>query len=142
MGRPSDYNEEIAEEICDTISCTPKMVETLCEENPHWPSARAIYRWRKKNEKFRLDYALAKQQQIESLVSNIFVLVRDQSEDFYYDSKGEKQPHTPRISRMRMEVGSIKWLAGKLAPKIYGDKLEKVADDESKALMCKIIDKL
>lgn len=141
-GRPSGYNEEIAEEICDAVSDTPKMLEDLCDEHDHWPSAKTIYKWRRKYAEFGQMYTRAKQDQIEALVSRAFVIARDRSNDFVADSEGKLHANTPRVQGMRSEIDMIKWLASKLAPKIYGERKENNIGAEGQSLLQNIIDKL
>jgi hypothetical protein len=45
VGRPSDYTEEIGDEICLEIATTDKSLETICESKPEFPCARTVYRW-------------------------------------------------------------------------------------------------
>jgi hypothetical protein len=40
---PVRYSEELAQEICEVVSVSPKLLEELCEEHSHWPTAKAIY---------------------------------------------------------------------------------------------------
>jgi len=129
-GRPSTYTEELAEDICLQVSTTPKMLEDLCEENEHWPSANCIYEWRIKYPDFGERYTRAKQCQIEPLVSQILLLARNEAKDFIENDDGSLIPNTPAMTRRRLEIDAIKWFAAKLAPKIYGER--KIKDDEDK----------
>jgi hypothetical protein len=142
LGRPSSYNEEIAQEICDAVADSPMMLEDLCDMHDHWPSAHTIYKWRRRNLDFAQRYAIAKQNQIEVLVSHAFRIARDRSNDFVEDSKGNLHANTPRVQGMRSEIDTIKWLAGKLAPKLYGERIEKNVGEDGKSLLSAIIDKL
>lgn len=138
----STYTEELADEICEAVSTSPKMLEDLCEENKHWPYAKTIYKWRLKYPDFGQKYAIAKQEQIEPLVSTILNKARDKSQDFYIDSEGKSQANTPHLGRLRLEIDAIKWFASKLAPKLYGDRSETNHGVTEGSLMQKLIDKL
>lgn len=122
MGVPTTYTQEMADEICETISNSPKGIRRLRKENPHWPNVDTIFNWRLKNKKFAEQYTKAKSDQIDVLVDQILHLCDDKSKDFVDNNKGEKIYNTPHLTRMRYKIDAIKWLAGKLAPKIYGDK--------------------
>lgn len=117
----SSYDDKIAREICDAISTTHMMLERLCELNPHWPCGRTIYRWRLQNPEFNAMFVRAKQSQIDPLVSRIFELVRDDNHDIY-DTGTSMIVNTARVTRLKIEVDAIKWLSGKLLPKLYGEK--------------------
>lgn len=122
-GRPTDYNSEIAEEICDAIASESKGLRKLIAENPHWPKKATIMRWRKKNPDFRDQYALAKVFQIESLVDDMLDIADDSGNDYVMNDKGEAICDHNHIQRDRVRIDLRKWLASKLAPKIYGDKI-------------------
>jgi len=142
MGRHSEYNDEIGVEICRVVSNSTKMLEDLCDEHENWPSANAIYEWRIRHPHFGEMYAKAKQCQIEPLVSSILTKVRDHSKDYYEPEPGKKAVNTAHTARLKMEVDAIKWLAGKLSPRLYGEKLEKAPDTDTKTLLQHLIDKL
>lgn len=38
VGRPTEYSQELAEEICMAIACTAKGLRKLCKEHQHWPN--------------------------------------------------------------------------------------------------------
>lgn len=134
--KPVSMTPELQEEICLAVSTSPYMLEELCEENQHWPSARIIYRERIINESFGKRYAIAKQAQIEVLVSRIFMLARKKDKDDYLkDKDGIPFPDGIAVWNKRHEIDSIKWLAAKLAPKIYG--MQKDNDSNENDFMSK-----
>lgn len=132
FGRPTIYTQELADEICDTVACTPHMLEELCKQNPGWPAAKTIYQWRNRRPDFGKEYACAKQSQIESLLSDLMCKVRNKEDDFYENKDGSLLVNTAAMQRLRIEVDAIKWFASKLAPKIYGNKLTIENSDEEK----------
>jgi len=140
VGAPTTYNLEIAEEICDAVADTTMMLEDLCEKYDHWPAAFTIYRWRRRHPEFGAMYAIAKQHQIEVLVSSIFKIARDRSKDYVIDSEGKMHFNGVYGAMARAEIDAIKWLSAKLAPKIYGERKELTPEQES--FMQKFIDKL
>jgi hypothetical protein len=100
------------------------MLEELCDENPHWPSARQIYRERIKDEDFGRKYMRAKQCQIDVLVERIFILSRTKKDCYLVDKDGIDFADQVALTNKRHEIDNIKWLASKLAPKIYGERKE------------------
>ena len=141
VGRPSTYNDKIGEEICLIVSTTPKMLEDICAENPQFPDAKTVYEWRIKYPEFGQKYTIAKQEQIEVLVSTILFKVRKREDDFFMNGDN-KVVNTAAINRLRMEVDAIKWFAGKLAPKLYGEKASKDDKDKAVSLLATIMDSL
>lgn len=124
VGRPTIYNKELADEICETIATSTVGLPQLCKENSHWPAHQTIHQWRLKYVEFSDKYAVAKQSQIESLVDELIHLTKNHENDFYTDSDGKKCIHTPYIQRLRCHIDTVKWLACKLAPKLYGNKVK------------------
>lgn len=116
-----ECTEELALEICRLVSTTPDMLEEICDKNPHIPKANLIYEWRIKYPFFGEMFTRAKQCQIEVLVSRIFMLARSNKGEYIDDDKGVPRPDGVIMNNKRLEIDSIKWLAAKLAPKIYGE---------------------
>lgn len=124
-GRPTDYTPALAEEICDAIASDSKGLRRLCKEHGHWPVKANIYKWLKKHPEFRDLYAQAKQHQIEALIDEILEIADDTSNDTIIkvdDDGNEKRVcNNEWINRSRLRIDSRKWLAAKLAPRLYGD---------------------
>lgn len=134
IGRRSTFNFELAEEICLKVSTSPRMLEQLCKEHPHWPIANTIYEWRIKYPLFGEMYTRAKQAQIEPLVNHIFVLLREKSDDYYEDREGKRCIDHAHLNKLRIEIDAIKWLAAKLAPKLYGERNVVKSNDNEDAI--------
>lgn len=139
------YDEKIAEEICDTIASCTEGLKELCKQNPHWPKKNTIYKWMHKNPDFREKYLLAKEHQIQPLVDEILEIADDISKDTIvkYDRDGNEHVscNSEWVNRSRLRIDSRKWLAAKLMPKMYGEKnVDKTPVSDS--LMEKLIDRL
>jgi len=106
LGRPSDYTQELADEICNRLA-TGETLRTIIQE-PHMPDRATIYRWMEIHESFRDNYTHAKSQQADHYFEQII------DESF--------SSHDAQIGRLRMDA--LKWVASKMQPKKYGDKLE------------------
>jgi len=121
-GRPTDYNDELADEIVDAIATSNKGLITLCKENKHWPCRQVILRWRWKHEEFRYKYEEAKKQQVELLVDECIDIADNIYKDDIISEAGNVVCNAEYINRSRLRIDTRKWLASKLAPRIYGDK--------------------
>jgi len=141
-GRPTDYNPEIAEEICNTIASSDVGIKKLCKRNPHWPGHEAIRRWVNTKPEFRGQYVDAKAAQIDWLVERAYEVATDSTNDTFTDDEGNEKCDAEWVSRCRLHVDYIKWLSSKLAPKIYGDRKEVNPGEEGQSLLHKLIDKL
>jgi hypothetical protein len=107
MGRPSDYTDELARNICASLASAIPLVK-ICEQDG-MPNPSTVYRWLNENEGFRNMYARAKEDQAELLASQILEIA-DRSD---LDANDK-----------RIRVDARKWLASKFKPKNYGDKLD------------------
>lgn len=137
---PWPFDEELGKEICEKVACNTTSLRSLCKKNPHWPSDETIYKWRRENEKFAGMYAKAKAEQIEALVDETLEICNDSSEDYIVDDDGKLQFNKEHVMRSRLKVDTRKWLASKLVPRLYGDKLTDTPQGE--ALMLKLLGKL
>lgn len=107
QGRPSEYTDELASEICERLA-KGETLRTIIASSPHIPSRTSVYRWLQSNESFRNRYAQARAEQADYYAE----LIVDES----FSS------HDAQIGRLR--VDALKWAASKMAPKKYGDKIE------------------
>jgi hypothetical protein len=73
------------------------------------PHASQVCRWLDANEIFREQYARARERQADTLFDQILTIADEEKED---------------VQRSRLRVDARRWMAGKMRPKVYGDKLE------------------
>jgi hypothetical protein len=122
-GRPTIYTPELAREICTTIASSSKGIGRLCKDNPSWPTKETIFLWLKTYGDFSDQYARAKRLQIEVLVDEIIEIADDSSQDNIINQQGQIICNNASINRARLKIDTRKWIVSKLAPKIYGDKI-------------------
>lgn len=108
-GRPSEYTQEKADLICDRVATHDYGLGRLCRMYPDMPDEKTIYRWKYKNESFCQQYARAKMKQADLLAEKCLEI----SEDANYQD----------VAVARLRVDTRKWLASKLLPKQYGDRV-------------------
>lgn len=113
-GRPSSFSPEAANEICERLARGESLRAICSDTESGWlPSETTVRRWlagtEEWNEEFRRQYAYA----------------RDVQADTKFDQAWEiAQTATPdNVQVARLQIDTIKWQAGKLAPKKYGDKV-------------------
>lgn len=109
MGRPSGYTVEIADEFIERLSCGESM-RGICED-AHMPSRPTLWRWMDADASFNDRYARARERQATSYADLASQMAEGRN-------KGD-DPGT-----LRVQLDAIKWAASKLAPKVYGDKLD------------------
>jgi hypothetical protein len=120
-GRPSDYNPEIAAEVCGKIA-QGQSVRSISAE-PGMPGQTTIYQWLQAHDEFAVQYARAREAQAEHFQDEILSIADDGRNDTYEDENGGVRTDQDVIARSRLRVDTRKWLMSKLAPKKYGDKL-------------------
>jgi hypothetical protein len=128
---PVFYTEELGQEICQEISISPVGINVLCERNPHWPTQRIVHLWTLRYEDFGRNYARAKARQIDVLVEEALRIAYDSDSDTIIDEKGRRKCDHEWVARSRLKIDTIKWIACKLAPKVYGDKVQIENTDSS-----------
>lgn len=116
-GRPSDYSPEIADVICDRL-IEGESLRKICLSDD-MPNASTICRWLAQREEFRKQYVHAREAQADTLADEILDIADDGSNDYMGE---DKTYDGDAVARSRLRVDARKWYAGKMRPKVYGDK--------------------
>lgn len=105
-GRPSDYTPEVAAIICERIA-DGESLRQICEE-PGMPNRSTVRQWLAVHPEFHAQYARAREEQGDA-----------------YAERAIHEALTASDAQMgRLRMDALKWAAGKLAPKRYGDKVQ------------------
>jgi hypothetical protein len=126
VGRPSAYTEEIGMLICSLIAEGKSLVSITKRED--MPSTVTVYTWLKNDEKFLNMYTRAREDQADTLADEIIAIADDSHNDDMITKGGDVVANTEFIARSKLRVEARKWVAAKLKPKKYGDKLDLNAD--------------
>ena len=113
-GRPSDYSEETAAKLCEQLAQGISL-RTACKADD-MPAMATVYLWLGRHPLFVEQYTRAKSDAADAMSEDIL----DISDDA-----------TIASDHKRIMVDSRKWLASKLKPKRYGDKLALGGDTEA-----------
>ena len=123
MGRPSGYNDEIGDRICRATATSSRGLEHLCKENEGFPNPETVYGWVLDFPDFAKKYKEAKELQQNVLVDEMRKIADDDSKDMIPNDKGLVSNPTA-VARAKLRIDTLKWHASKLAPKVYGDKVQ------------------
>jgi hypothetical protein len=104
LGRPSEYSEAIVAVICDRL-VAGESLKRICDDAA-MPNRSTVFDWLRDRPEFANRYARAREAQADNFVDEI-VSIADTETD-------------PQIARNRIDAR--KWVAGKMRPKIYGDR--------------------
>jgi hypothetical protein len=143
-GRPSSYSEAVANEICQRMT-TGQGLLRICADD-HMPDRATVYRWLEANEGFRDRYVRAREALMDFYAEQILVIAFDESGDIVVDQAPDGRSKTvanhAKVQRDRLKVDSLKWIASRLFPKRYGDKMELLGQDagSSSTLQIKWLD--
>ena len=127
MGRPSKYSPEVAAKVCALVSCG-KSMKTVCAAED-MPAPSTIYLWLRAHVDFSEQYARAKVEAADALVDEILDIADDGTNDWMevHDREGDcvgYRINGEHVQRSRLRIDSRKWVAAKLQPKKYGEKVD------------------
>jgi hypothetical protein len=133
IGRPSDYSAEMADTICERIA-DGESLRAICRDDK-MPSTAAVCRWLAQHQSFREQYAHARETQADALFDEMLDIADDGSNDWMERNgkNGERGwvENGEALQRSRLRVDARKWMASKLQPKKYGDKITHGGDPTS-----------
>lgn len=125
MTRPSEYTEEIAADICSRLASGEPLVKICREESK--PHVSTVYRWIAANETFRDMYARAREDQADTLADEIQAIADEPMAGVKTTTKANgdvEKVEGDMIEHRRLRVDARKWIAAKLRPRKYGDKVD------------------
>lgn len=124
-GQPTKYNPELTERICERLSDGQSLREICKSEG--MPSRATVLRWLRVHDEFRDQYAQAREVQADTIVDEILEIADDARNDWMErqgDDGAGVQVNSEHIQRARLRIDARKWVAAKLRPKKYGDRVQ------------------
>ena len=124
MARPTSYTTKIADVICAKLS-EGASLRTACKSDD-LPCAATVFNWLRVHPEFLEQYTRAKQESADALADEMLDIADDCTNDWMatnaendlgWKSNGE------HIQRSRLRIETRKWLASKLKPKRYGERI-------------------
>ena len=135
-GRKTKYTEKLADDICERLSCGESL-RAICRDTT-MPDHTTVIRWLAKNDDFATKYARAREIQAHVWVDEMFEKA---------SSLPQLNPTTgaldsASVAHIRNQVATMQWLAQKLNPKKYGDKITHAGDEENPIAIAEITRKV
>lgn len=127
--RPFDFRQDIADEICNLL-IGGQSLRTICKSDA-MPAQSRVYQWLASNDAFREQYAHARELQADAIFDECLDIADEASNDFKVNADGAVTVDHDAVNRARLKIDTRKWMAGKLRPKKYGEKLELSGDADS-----------
>jgi hypothetical protein len=120
----SEFSQAIADVILERIA-EGESLRRICRDDD-MPARSTVFKWLADpaNASFVDQYARAREAQAEALFEDILEIADDSSGDVKIVGEDEREVcNTEFVARAKLRVDARKWMAGKLAPKKYGDKI-------------------
>jgi len=126
MGRPSKFTQKLADTICEQLA-DGRSLRSICSAD-EMPDTSTVCRWLAANEEFREQYARARELQADALFDEILEIADDGLNDWIERKGADGQSlgwveNGEALRRSALRVDARKWMASKLQPKKYGDKV-------------------
>lgn len=127
MGLHSTYTDEMADLICERIS-NGESLKAICEEEA-MPAKSTVFKWLCDFPHFADKYARAREAQADALFDDILSIADDGRNDWMERKDAEDEnmgwrENGEALRRSQLRIDARKWMAGKLRPKKYGEKLD------------------
>lgn len=127
MARASEYTIETALRICERLA-DGESLKAMCEDED-MPSKSTVFKWLAENETFSDMYARARETQADAIFDEILDIADDGRNDWMekIDSDGGNlgwRENGEALRRSQLRIDARKWMAGKLRPRKYGEKLD------------------
>ena len=122
-GRPSTYTDSIASRILTRIS-NGESLRTIVKDAA-MPAQSTIYEWLLARPAFSEQYTRAREEQADTLADEI-IAISDETVEMVIvkgNDSEERRIDPAGVNRNRLRVDARKWVAAKLRPKKYGDRL-------------------
>ena len=128
-GRPTTYTNELADMICEGIEGGKSMI-TVLAGIPDAPNYATVSRWLIAHDEFRAIYARARTDQADYNADRIAQISEG-------TLTGDYDPAAARVA-----MDGMKWIAAKLKPRVYGDKVQVAGDPDGVPIQTQMAHKI
>ncbi len=133
MGRPTVYDETVATTILERLA-HGETLRAICRDEG-MPSAAAVHLWVKDDrEGFAERYARARESGAYAMADELLEIADDGTNDWMLrtNRNGDVEPvlNAEHVQRSRLRADTRKWLLSKIAPRVFGDKLDVTTQGE------------
>lgn len=131
VGRPTIFTEDLADQICALLAMGKSMRKVCALDS--MPDMATVFRWLRVNKEFCKQYEKAKQEAADYYADEMVDIADDEaSSEVIIDGVPVLDPDTGKpykvvtatgVQHARLRVDTRKWIAAKLKPKKYGDRV-------------------
>ena len=123
--RDRDYYIDL---LCSAIATSSKGMMTICNQfkqfDENFPAAPTLLSWMNDNPEFAERYTRARQSQADVLADEIVEIADESTGDIGFREDGSPCIMPDNVQRSKLRVEARKWVAAKLKPIKYGDKVQ------------------
>lgn len=122
-GRNS-FTQDFADRICERLA-EGRSLRSICSDDD-MPSVSSVCKWLGQFPSFAEQYARAREAQADAIFDQILHIADTpvEGERVKIGADGVEITREDMLGHRRLQIDARKWMAGKLQPKKYGDKLE------------------
>lgn len=121
-GRPTLYNEAIAQLICERVATHTTSLQKLCKMYDDMPNHDTVYAWRARYDEFSAMYFDALKIRANILAEEIVDLADDI--ETYSDADGVERVDSGMTRKTDLQIKSRQWMVARLEPRRWGDRKE------------------
>lgn len=124
MGRPSDFTQAIADEICERLSKGEPLAQ-ICRDD-HMPTDRTVRNWQAADTAFSSAIACARETGFDAIAVECLEIADDKSGDVKVVGSEENPVevcNTEFVQRAKLRIDTRLKLLAKWDPKRYGDRV-------------------
>ncbi|MBZ9693918.1 terminase small subunit protein [Mesorhizobium sp. CO1-1-9] len=142
MARPSEFTQEIADTICEQLA-DGHSLRSICEADD-MPNRVTVHRWLldPAREAFCNQYTRAREIQADTHVDEMPDIADDSTNDWIKRAKADGSTedvlNSENIQRSRLRIDTRKWIAARMRPKKYGDKVA-LTDGDGGSLVVQVL---
>lgn len=131
-GRPSVFTQDLADRICAELA-DGRSMRSVCRED--WcPSMQTVFRWLREKDSFREQYTRAKEEAADAMIEEMSEIADEMPA---YTPEGKIDPSD--VNNRRLRIDTRKWLASKLKPKKYGERVAVGGDGPNGAVLVQVV---
>lgn len=120
------FTQDIADQLCARLA-SGESLRKICASDD-MPGQTTVFRWLADDRyaAFREQYTRAREAQADTIFDECLDIADDGTNDWMADKEEDEgfRYNGDAVQRSRLRIDTRKWMAGKLAPKKYGEKVE------------------
>lgn len=130
-GRPTIYSDELVAAILERMA-DGESLRSICADEA-MPARSTIFSWIATNETFAKAYAAAREVQADALFDELLDIADDGTNDWMERKNADGQnigwmENGEALRRSVLRVDTRKWVASKILPKKYGERVTNVVE--------------